>query len=175
MRKKGNIILCGFMASGKTEVGKSIASMTGMPFIDTDELIVRREGESISSIFESRGEAYFRKVEKKIVFEVSNENGAVIALGGGAVLDPDNLEAIRRNGRVYLLVVPLEAVIERTRTSPERPLLQGKNEEELRKLLERRMPVYLEAADVVVDTERKSIEDVAEAIISEFREYGSDP
>lgn len=175
MQKKVNIVLCGFMASGKTVVGKKIASMTGMRFFDTDEMIVQREGETIPSIFKSRGEAYFRKAEKEVVFDLSNEKGAVIALGGGAVLDPDNVEAVRKNGRVYLLVVSLDSVLERTLGSSDRPLLEGKNKYDAKRLLEKRMPVYLEVADFVVDTEKMSAEDVAKTIVSEFRQHSSDP
>ncbi len=175
MLKKTNIVLCGFMAAGKTVVGKKIASMTGMRFYDTDEIIVQREGQSIPSIFKSRGEAYFRKVEKKVLFDLSNEEGVVIALGGGAVLDPDNVQAIRKNGRVYLLLVPANVALERTDGSADRPLLEGKCENDAKRLLEKRMPVYLEVTDVVVDTETMSVEDVARTIVSEFRQYSLDP
>ena len=159
-----NIVLVGFMGTGKTEVAKALAKGLGMKYVSTDELIVEKDGRAITDIFKKDGEAYFRQLEKKVVAEVSRLSGQVIDTGGGVVLNDDNLRALRANGHLVCLWASPEAIYERTCRHGYRPLLnvddpQGK----IRELLESRKPCY-EKADLHVNTTGLDIGEVAESI-----------
>lgn len=122
---KPNIILTGFMATGKTTVGRLMAEKLGYEFIDTDELIVERSGMSVSEIFREKGEAAFRKMESELALELGNKEGLVISTGGRFMLDPANAEALSRRGRVFCLTATPEEVYARVAkdTQVRRPLL----------------------------------------------------
>ena len=92
---KNNIVLCGFMGCGKTTVGKAFAQKYNMRFVDSDSCIEQHEGKTVSKIFEQNGEKYFRKLEHDILSELSNQSGLVIATGGGAMLDPENVRVLK--------------------------------------------------------------------------------
>ena len=151
-RAKGNIVLCGMPSSGKTTVGRLLAERRGLEFLDTDELIVGREGRPISEIFAAVGEAGFRRIESEIIQEVSRRHGCVIATGGGAVLDPSNVQALKRNGTVCLIRRSLELL----QATADRPL--SSNREALERLQEQRRGSYESAADHVIDN-NSSLED----------------
>ncbi len=158
---KENVVLIGMPSSGKTTVGGAVASLLGRELADTDELIVKSEGESIPDIFAKNGEEYFRDAETRAIKELSKKQGAVIATGGGAVLREENVDALRQNGRLYFLDCPLEA-LEATRDRP----LSG-DRESLEKLYRERQDIYLAACDV--RTERASSpEETAQTIVNEF-------
>ena len=169
---KSNIVLCGFMASGKTTVGKLLADLTGMELVDTDRLIEQDTGMKIKEIFKSKGEDRFREMERRKVVEVSGMDGLVIAVGGGAVLDSRNVEDLKRKAVVYLLEVSPEDVVRRTRTD-ERPLL-AREATDIESLLRSREQAYLDASDVVVGTKGKSPGEIAGEIADDFfvREAG---
>lgn len=167
---KSNIVLVGFMCAGKTTVGRAIAGAAGMGFMDTDEAVERNSGATVAEIFESRGEERFREMERRAVAEASGSAGTVIALGGGAVMDASNVEAVRADGVVYYLRVSVADLEERSAGTEGRPLLRGRSLAEVADLMERREEFYLRAADVVVETSGREPEEIATEIIRDFAE-----
>ena len=135
------------MNSGKSTVAKALGQITGKPVIDMDEEIVRRAGMSIPEIFASSGEGAFRDMEADVARDLGKEKGQIIATGGGAVLRPENVAALRQNGRIILLKRPLSKL-----ATKGRPL--SKDMDALRKMARQRMPIYEAAADVVIDNSR---------------------
>lgn len=126
MQPDHNLILTGFMGTGKTTVGQRLASKLGMEFVDTDELIESRHG-PISRIFAERGEGEFRAIERAIARELGSKTGLVIATGGRMVLDPENVRELGKNGRIFCLVATPEEIHQRVvgdETRRDRPLLQ---------------------------------------------------
>ncbi len=157
LKEKRNIVLCGMPSSGKTTVGKALANDFGKRFIDTDDVVVEKRKESISDIFEKYGEWEFRKEERLAIEELSKENGLVIATGGGAVLDENNVRALRRNGVILFLDRSLENLV----ATSDRPL--SKDNEKLKNLFEKRYDVYKSCADAVIPADGE-IADVVEKI-----------
>ena len=151
MRKR-NIILCGFMGCGKSTVGALLAKKTGMPFVDLDVYIEKKEKKTISRIFADKGEEYFRELERQAVRELSEKNGMVIAAGGGTLTFRGNVDAFRETGRIILLDLPVEAISERLKDDTKRPLLNRPDKEEaMRELYNKRLPLYRSAADIIID------------------------
>ena len=157
LKEKRNIVLCGMPSSGKTTVGKALANDFGKRFIDTDDVVVEKRKESISDIFEKNGEGEFRKEERLAIEELSKENGLVIATGGGAVLDENNVRALRRNGVILFLDRSLENLV----ATADRPL--SSDTEKLKNLFEKRYDVYKSCADAVIPADGE-IADVVEKI-----------
>ena len=166
-----NIVLCGMMGVGKSSVGVRIAEMTGRMWYDTDVVITDRHGR-ISDIFEYYGEAHFRSLETEIVRELSERDDLVISTGGGLVLKPENSELLKKNGRIFFMRAGFETLLKRVRADETRPLLKntGKTAEALGNLLAQRTPVYEHVADYIVDTDGKSVDEVAEEIVRLFGE-----
>lgn len=162
-----NIVLCGFMASGKSTVGRLLSEATGMPLVDTDALIERETGRSIEDIFQADGQPFFRELERKVVDRESRREAAVLAVGGGAVLDPVNRRALKSGGVVYHLSVSAEEV-ECRAAGGGRPLLPG-GRREILSLMDDRADAYARAADVVVETDGRTPADVARDILDDFR------
>lgn len=172
-----NIVLCGMMGVGKSSVGIRIAERTGRMWYDTDVVITDRHGR-ISDIFEFYGEAHFRALETEIVRELSERDDLVISTGGGLVLKPENSELLKKNGRIFFMRAGFETLLKRVRADETRPLLKntGKTAETLGRLLEERTPVYEHVADYIVDTDGRSVEEVADEIISLMeREHAAPP
>src|ERR1700752_1096640 len=119
----GLIVLTGFMGSGKSEVGRRLARRLGRAFIDTDELIEAHAGKSVASIFADDGEAAFRRLERDAVADAARRGEAVVALGGGAVLDPANVTVLRAAGVVICLTARPDAILARVGRGADRPLL----------------------------------------------------
>lgn len=166
MADNPSIVLAGFMGSGKSTVGKMLSGMSGMPFIDIDRRIARSQGMSIREIFDSGGEKMFRELERNAIREDSSD-GRIIAVGGGAVMDPGNVSELKSRGIIYLLDVTAEEVLSRLGVDSGRPLLCD-DLEGIRELLQSREPRYREAADVIIDTVGKDPAQVAENIYSDF-------
>lgn len=165
-----NIVLIGFMGSGKSSIGKSLAKKLGLEYIDTDTMIERDEEKSISEIFRVEGEEYFRTMEKKIVEKVSKYKDKVIACGGGVVLDDRNILNLKENGVLVYLSVDPSIIIERVRNSIDRPLLEVNDKEtEAKRILEQREKKYISAADIVVDAGNMSINKTAEQILKSVK------
>lgn len=165
-----NIFLIGYRCTGKTSVGKQLAEKMKVPFYDTDILIVDRIGKTIREWVEEKGWESFRQEEKAIIQEISSRDPAVIALGGGAVLDPENRESVKRKGMIFWLTADVQTIIERMNTDPNnkdmRPHLSEKDwESEIKVTLTERFPIYERMADFIVDTKGKRLEDVTEEIV----------
>jgi shikimate kinase len=167
-----NVAIFGFMGVGKSSVGRLVAEAKSMEFVDLDDTIVADAGMDIPSIFKERGEKGFRKLEREATRRIAVRDGLVIACGGGAVLDEDNLEALRRNSKMILLTADPETILERVEADGNtRPLLSDDEKvEPIARLLGERMPRYREAADKTVDTSGKTQAEVAREIIEYVRE-----
>lgn len=160
-----NIVLVGFMGTGKTTVGKLLAEKTGMPLMDMDSLIVERAGKPITEIFSADGEPHFRTLERTIAKELAAKDGLVISTGGGIVLNPDNVADFEKTGLVVCLLASAETVLDRVRHDTTRPLLAGDKEAKIVELLESRKPLY-EAITHKIDTnEHLSPDPIAQEII----------
>ena len=150
-RQFGNIVLCGFMGSGKTTCGSLLARNLNRRFVDLDDFIERREGMKVSEIFARKGEPAFRRMECEAVKELSSQTGLVVAAGGGTLLKKENADALRANGIVVLLDASLDTVRERLRGDTARPLLhQPGNEDAVGTLYRERVALYRAAADFAV-------------------------
>ena len=155
--QKQNIVLIGMPGCGKTTVGKLLSRATYMDFVDTDEVIVSIEGRSITDIFSSDGEAYFRESESAVIQQLSTYQGFVIATGGGAVLEPKNVSMLRENGRIYFLDRSLERLV----ATDDRPL--SSTNEALEQLFKERYDLYCAACDCHIDA-NQSVEDILRQI-----------
>lgn len=164
---KSNIVLSGFMASGKTTVGTLLAGITGMALVDTDALVEQETGRAIKEIFAVDGEAVFRELERLVIARESAREGVVVAVGGGAILDPGNVRALRKRGVIYFLEVSPEEVASRVLGEDERPLL-SEDEAGISSLMEAREPAYRQAADAVVITTGRGPGEVAGVIAADF-------
>ena len=169
-----NIVLIGYRCAGKTVVGKGLASRMRRRFVDTDDLIESSKGK-INDIVKDHGWDYFRTMEKRIVEEISKEDNLVIALGGGAVLDPDNINNLERNGLIIWLKADREVLQKRMsqdpRTNASRPTLTGKGTvEELEELVVQRDPLYGKASKIQFDTSGLNVEAVVEKILGVLQE-----
>jgi len=170
MREDANIVLVGFMGSGKSTVGRLLAERLGRPFVDMDEEIERREGRPIPEIFARDGEAAFRRLERALVRELAARSGLVIAAGGGVVVDPENVTDFGRTGLVACLAVSPATVLARVGQDPHRPLLQGGDPlARIVALLEKRRALY-GAIPFRVDTDGLAPGAVAERVLARFRE-----
>ncbi|KRT65940.1 MAG: shikimate kinase, shikimate kinase [Candidatus Dadabacteria bacterium CSP1-2] len=160
-----NIFLMGFMGAGKTTVGKILAKRLRLTFIDLDEVIEKELNLTIQEIFSRYGEDFFRDAETKALRSIADKDRYVVATGGGVVLRKENWQIMIANGITVYLRAPAEVLWTRVRNNTSRPLLQVENPfERLCELFTQRIPQY-EKADLIVDTENVSPEDVAEEII----------
>jgi shikimate kinase len=160
----GNIYLVGFMGTGKTAVGKELAKKKKWRFVDLDDLIELKEKRTIAEIFTKEGEPYFRRIEKRVLKEVSLEKKFVVACGGGIVIDKDNIRIMKETGIVICLAASPEVILERTSPCAHRPLLnvaQPKKQIEL--LLKLRAPYYA-LADKTIETSKLSIKEAVDKI-----------
>ena len=160
-----NIVLTGFMGAGKSAVGNRLKELTGMEMVDTDDMIEKDAGMVISEIFEKFGEPHFRELEKKAVEEASELENHIIVTGGGVVLREENMENLRKNGKIIYLHAPAEVLYERIKDETHRPLLAvddplGK----IKELLENRAPFYANN-DLEIDTSNIGVGDVAEKVV----------
>ena len=168
MRQIQNIALIGFMGTGKSSVGQLAAAQLHFTFLDTDHVIEARAGKSISEIFAQQGEPVFRELEKKIVGELVTRKKTVISTGGGLPANPDNLASLKTHSLVVCLWASPEKIWERVRNQTHRPLLNEADPlEKIRRLLQEREPYYRQA-DVLLNTELRSLKDVAQQVIYQF-------
>ncbi len=164
-----NIVLVGFMGTGKSSVGKIVAETTGRKLVEMDALIEKQEGMMISAIFAGKGEKYFRDKERKVVQELSAKCGLVISTGGGVVLNAENIADFKKNGIVICLSATPETIFERVKNETHRPLLKTKDPlAKIKELLGVRAPFYARA-DVTITTDGKKIEQIADEVVQAAR------
>jgi shikimate kinase len=164
-----NIVLTGFMATGKSAVGRRLASRLGYDFVDVDCLIEAEAGMAISEIFTSRGEAAFRELETRMVEVAARREGCVIATGGGAIVDPRNFESLSRSGIIVTLTADPDTILSRIGAGADRPLLGGgEKRERIQSLLATRASAYARA-HLTLDTSKRSVDEVVEALVSLLR------
>jgi len=169
-----NIILTGFMGTGKTTAGRALAERLGRPFIDTDEIIVARAGKSVVDIFRDDGEARFREMEAAVAGELAARRGLIIATGGRLMLDPDNAATLGQTGPVFCLTAAPDEILARVADEDaRRPLLDGPDaEHRLRLLLQQRAPAYARFRQVSTDgkTAAQVGEEIAAALTTGLRD-----
>jgi shikimate kinase len=168
-----NIALVGFMGCGKSTVGRQVAGELGFEFVDTDRLVVDRAGLPIAEIFAIEGEAAFRELEREVISELGTRKGLVIATGGGAIVDPENLASLKAHALVICLWAGAETLHQRTKHQSHRPLLQKADPlGAIRELLAERESIYKQA-DVMVNTEQRPQRAVAAQVRHQFEESSS--
>ena len=166
-----NILLIGFMGTGKTSVSRELKKITNLPEIDMDKYIVEREKMSIAEIFDKFGEDYFRKVETECLKEILKNKGLIVSCGGGVVVKDENVSYMKNRGKIVLLTATPETVYERVKHSTERPILNNNmNVEFIGELMEKRRERYLSVADIIIKTDNKSIEDIVKEILDKIGE-----
>ena len=168
-----NIVLIGYRGTGKTVVGQRLAKVLDRPFFDADILIEENGGMTIADMVDTKGWTFFRKLEKEIIRELSERTASVIATGGGAVMDPENVAHLGERGTFVLLTADIDVLAQRiqadqtsARTRP--PLVEGTVREELQTMLTERMPTYKELARLTVDTSDRSIDEVVTRIVRQM-------
>ena len=170
MTDSPNIVLAGFMGTGKTSVGRILAQELNMSFIDMDSIIEERAGKAISLIFAEDGESHFREIERDLVSELSNERGKVIATGGGIVVNSDNVTDFSHSGLLVCLSADPETILARVAKETHRPLLEGDDKRKsILTLLESRRELY-NAIEHQVDTSSLSIDETVSVIITMHNE-----
>lgn len=166
-----NIVLIGFMGSGKSTISRALNERFAMDVIEMDQVIADREGMSISEIFEVHGEEYFRNLETELLRELQNRKGVVISCGGGVPMRDENVVEMKKNGKVILLTASPETILDRVKNNHDRPLLENnKNVGFISDLMEKRRSKYEAAADIIIKTDGKSAFQICEEIISLAKE-----
>lgn len=168
------IFLTGFMATGKSKVGRVLAAQLGRVFVDTDEMIVEAAGKTIPEIFEHDGEPVFRQLEHEAIQKASQMGQAIVSLGGGAITQDRNWDVIRATGVCLCFTASVETIFERvSRKRDERPLLAGLDDDGLRNkiltMLETRDPFYQKADAFVVSSEDRTPEETAVLALAELK------
>ena len=165
-----NIVIVGFMGTGKTVIAKRLAEEMKRSYVSTDDLIEKKENRTIRAIFREEGEPYFRGVEKEVIKEVASRDDQVIDAGGGVVLDSENVDTLKKTGIMVCLWAQPKTIYERTREYGHRPLLNVEDPEgKIKELLDYRRPFY-EKADHHIDTTELNIDE----IISRIRKIASE-
>jgi shikimate kinase len=166
VRHPQNLFLVGPMGAGKSAVGRQLARLLHLEFLDSDEEIESRTGVDIPFIFEKEGEAGFRKREARVIDDLSRKDGVVLATGGGAVMDPQNRNHLGARGFVIYLHTSVDQQLSRTRKGRDRPLLDSDDPRVvLESLMAIREPLYREVADLTVETDGRKVRAVANEIL----------
>lgn len=166
-----NIVLIGFMGAGKTTISYYLSMMFDMRLVEMDQEIAEREEMSIPDIFATYGEEYFRNLETNLLKELQTGKNCIISCGGGVALREENVVEMKKNGRVVLLTASPETIYDRVKDSNDRPLLKDNNNVEfIADLMEKRKEKYEAAADVVIQTDGKSILQISEELITKLTE-----
>lgn len=169
MGDRRNIFLVGPMGAGKTTIGRRLADLRGLQFVDSDHEIEARTGVDVPYIFEREGEAGFRKREKLVICELVTRTGMVLATGGGAILDADSRRALSAGGYVVYLHASIDQQVSRTARADNRPLLKNAADrrETLTRLFAERDPLYREIADLVLVTDGRA----AKTLVAEIERH----
>ncbi len=161
-----NVILIGFMGSGKSSVGKVLADKLQRKFIDMDDEIELGENKTINDIFTDYGEEHFREIETSYLQKLYTKKNKVISTGGGVILKEENIDILKKIGTVIYLHTPYEVLLKNLSGDTQRPLLQRADAEEvIKNLLDKREPIYFNAASMIIQTKGKSINDIADEIL----------
>jgi shikimate kinase len=170
---KSSIALIGFMAVGKSAVGKRLADITGKTFVEVDYLIEEKAGKPVNRIFKEEGEITFREYEIAVIKQISNEKNLVVACGGGMVLNKINIDRLKQESVIIWLTASIQSILERLENPGEiRPLITGKNREnKVQSLLRFRQPFYERAADLQVNTTGLTLDHIAENILKKLETY----
>jgi len=167
---QGNLILIGFMGTGKTCVGRRVAKSLGFRFVDTDARIVKQAGKSIADLFAEDGEEEFRRLETEALQQISMKKGQVISTGGGIVTQPRNIEILREAGYVVWLRASPETIIERVSRNNDRPLLANDDPEgTVRRLMEQREEMYRAAANLEIVTDELTLDETTYGVAESAR------
>ena len=172
MNKFQNIFLTGFMGVGKSTIGRKLCRKLKLEFVDLDDVIEEKSGQSITEIFSQNGESGFRKFESKCLKEIAANRGQVIALGGGALLEDENRSVVEESGTLVYLKASIDVLINRVRLKAHlRPLLKDKKPEELKEymmdLFKKRENIY-ETASVIVVTDGLTQDQVVEKVMEKL-------
>ena len=159
-----SVVLIGFMAAGKTEVGRALATQLGFEFFDTDEIVAAESGRTVEEIFTAEGEPAFRSLERDAVVRAAARPKRVIACGGGAILSVRNYGVLKGAGPIVYLRTSADELIARLGRGEGRPLLRGDPAQAVPRMLAERAPAYETAADLVVDTDGRAPGEVAAEI-----------
>ena len=163
------VILVGPMGSGKSSVGQMLAETLGYGFLDTDALVEKHAGKKITEIFAEQGQPAFRALESQVIASLENTKGMVIATGGGAILDPQNVHVFRGLGLIVYLKASPRELYQRVKNDSTRPLLKVEDPKaEIARIVAEREPKYRDCADVIINTEDLSIEEVNDKLIDEL-------
>lgn len=166
-----NIFLIGFMGSGKSTIAAGMKRRYGMQVVEMDEELSERAGMSIPEIFERFGESYFRDLETEYLKDIQRKSDQVISCGGGIVLRPENVQIMKKQGAVVLLKASPETVLKRVKKNDDRPLLRGKkNVESIVELMEQRRERYEAAADLVIETDERCVDEICTEIKKKLEE-----
>ena len=169
MTRSENIYLVGLMGAGKTTIGRQLARALKLPFYDSDKAIEERTGVDIPTIFEFEGEEGFRDREQKMIQQLTQMEGIVLATGGGAILREENRRLLKENGFIVYLQCSVERILERTRRDTQRPLLKTDNpRDRIESLFAQREPLYLSCADFKIDTGVMQSKEVVSRILEEY-------
>jgi shikimate kinase len=169
MKQSENIYLVGLMGAGKTTIGRQLARTLKIPFYDSDKAIEERTGVDIPTIFEFEGEEGFRNREQKMIQQLTEIKGIVMATGGGAVLREENRKLLSENGFVIYLHCDVDKLLERTRRDSQRPLLNTQDpKERLESLFDQRKPLYTSIADFTISTGILQSKDVVTQILDVY-------
>lgn len=165
------VVITGLMGAGKTSIGRMLAEATGLKFLDSDKVIEEEAGCSIPEIFDRDGEPAFRKLEKEIIARILREGPSVIATGGGALMNPETAENIKKRSISIWLKADVSLLAKRVGKSRDRPLLKGEPiEEKLEELSQIRDPAYGKA-DIIIDSLDVTPEETLKSVIGELNEY----
>ncbi len=170
-----NIVLIGFMGAGKSTISEFLKTVFAMEVIEMDQIIAERQGMSISDIFETYGEEYFRDLETNLLIEMQSKKNMVISCGGGVPMRERNVVEMKKNGRVVLLTAKPETILNRVKDNHDRPLLEGnKTVPFIADLMEKRREKYQAAADIVIETDGKSELEICEELVKKLRALDSE-
>lgn len=164
-----NIVLIGFMGAGKSTISDFLRTVFAMEVVEMDQIIAEREGMSIPDIFEVHGEQYFRDLETNLLIEMQSRKNVVISCGGGTPLRECNVVEMKKNGRVVLLTASPETIFDRVKDSHDRPVIENnKNVPFIADLMEKRRAKYEAAADIIINTDGKSLIEVCEELVQQL-------
>lgn len=161
--KSKNIVLIGFMGSGKTAVAKQLSFLSNLALLDTDIIIEKRFHTTVADLFETKGEPFFREQETQVITDLQQSHSYIISTGGGVVLDPKNHALLHDLGMVFWLKVSAESVVDRIKHHTNRPLLNNtaNREETIRNLLSDRLPLYEQSAQFEIMTDQRTVQEIA--------------